>query len=163
MDDNYCSFIGRLAADPIYHPATESCAAHAVGRLIVNRPSTRNGKNKQEYDTIPFSGWGPHAETLAKHAKKGKEIQIRGQLRHNPVNKNGSWYNYYEILIEKISLGHDSSAAKLMKATQASGVALADLADLDLDNIFNNPKAQERLRELAASLEPSKANDPFHR
>ncbi len=151
MDMNFTQFVGRLAENPRYYPARvdeqgRTIAARATARLIVNRIPGKDDGGK--YDAIPIVGWGPHAETMRNYTAKGKEIGITGKLRHNATRKaDGGWDNFYEVQIESISLGHDSSATKTAKAAAESGLTLPQLTG-NLDALLNLPKVRERLRQL---------------
>ncbi len=159
MNENLCFFIGRLADKVVYHPAKGEVSSHAVGRLIVNRIPGKDGKSR--YDSIPFSAWGAHADTLHNYTDKGKQLSIRGELRHNPVQRaDGSYDNYYEILVAKVGLGNDSSAAKLHKASAKSGITISDLGAEDVQKLMDSPVVQEALKKINQGAQPEKVLAP---
>jgi len=168
MDMNFNQYVGRLAETPRYYPSRvdeqgRTIAARATARLIVNRipGHTSRGDDGGKYDAIPIVGWGPHAETMRQYTAKGKEIGVTGKLRHNATRRqDGGWDNFYEVQIDCISLGHDSSATKTAKAAAESGLTLAQMTG-DPEALLNHPKIRERLRQLghSARLEDLSAPD----
>lgn len=123
MDVNSTNFVGRLAEPVTYTPGDGQKSSRATGHLIVNRPPRKN-KTERELDKIPFVVWGPRADAMAKYTSKGKEIAISGPIRTNSVRpkyEGDRWENYWEVEVEKLSFGHDSSTQKAMKAIQDGG------------------------------------------
>ncbi len=120
--------------------------------MIINRPPNKEGK--QNYDTIPLVAWGVHAENLAKYTAKGKEMAIIGEIRTNNVKKpDGSWQNFFEVMVKEVSFGRDSTAAKIAKATEASELPTASLA-AEVANLLKHPDFAERLSKMKASAKP---------
>ncbi len=171
MDINNCQFVGRLADDPTYHPATATAPARTTARLLVNRPPSKGGKeSKQKYDTVQIVAWGVHAETMANHTHKGKEIGVICEFRSNSFQDKDTkqWKNYAEFMVTYISLGRDSTASKVMKAAEASEVPVATLTSSDLRGLLNHPEVKAAIAregKVRASAKPEQnkpaAEDPF--
>jgi single-stranded DNA-binding protein len=154
MDMNIASFTGRLAAAVEYRPGKDGKAGRATARLIVNRPKLGDGD--QRYDTIPVVGWGPHAETLKNYTHKGKEISVRGEIHtHSTRNDDGSYNNYWELSVERISLGRDSNQVKAQKALGA----VAEQTDAAaLRALLSNPANKKKLLDAVSKAVPTEVS-----
>lgn len=148
MDDNNFSGIGRLAEAAMYFPEDKerNLSARATARLIINRMPTPAGQ--RGYDVIPLVAWGSHAETLRNYGASGKEVFVRGAIRTtSKKNDDGSYDNRWECKVERISLGRDSTVAKMAKASVATGLPVETMTDLE--QLMNSPEVQKVLNELA--------------
>ena len=167
MDLNQVTLVGRLVDAVLYTPGNGTKSSRAVGRLIVNRPPSQDGKRR--YDAIQIVGWGPHADNLAKYTDKGKELGVTGELRVNsvPPQKEGeAWKNYTEVTIRGLSFGRDSNQAKLMKAlsggaeTVAAGVTgQQQVASNARAIIAANPQIAALLQSIAQGAAPTPASN----
>lgn len=165
MNINVSILVGRLADDVIYYPAKNGVSSRIVGKLTVNRPPNNSGDRKN--DTIQIVAWGNHAENIAEHTAKGKELAIIGEQRVNnkrPEKKGDTWKNYSEVLVRFVSFGRDSTQQKMMKAI-ASGVGLeminsfmggeegSKMSEL-AERVKNDPKMQQRVAAIAKQRKP---------
>ena len=129
MDMNSVILVGRLAADVIYTPGTEGKASRAVGRLMVNRVPGANGS--KGVDAIQIAAWGKHADNMAKYTSKGKELTIRGEIRTSykkPEKDGEKGQNFFEVMVQHVSFGRDSTESKVMKALSTGGDGIAQEA-----------------------------------
>jgi hypothetical protein len=69
----------RCVNDPIIIPgATDPSKNHTMITVIANRGKTKGGK--QLTTVLPLSFWGPYAAVAAVHLKKGRQINVTGDL-----------------------------------------------------------------------------------
>jgi single-strand DNA-binding protein len=146
---------GRLADDIKYSPARGGTAARATGRLISNRPPSKDSSGERSYDVIPIVAWGVHAENLAKYSSKGKEIGITGPIRTRSVkNADGSYTNFFEVMVKELSFGRDSTArAEAKTDKEFSQETVTDLLKKD-------PRLAEKLASIRNSAMPEKVLAP---
>lgn len=150
MNINNCSFAGRLADNVEFREATDNGAARATGRLIINRPST---KKDAGYDVIPFVAWGRYAETMAQYTHKGKELALTGSLRTNNARQaDGSYKNYFELVVNLISLGNDAASVKVQKALDVEGAQEAVGAVEVMKALVKDPELVELVRQRHKEL-----------
>jgi single-strand DNA-binding protein len=161
MDINQVTLVGRLADNVLYTPEGET-SARAVGRLIVNRPPSKDGQRR--YDAIQLVAWGRNAEIMAQYTSKGKELGIKGEIRVNsiPPQKEGDdWKNYFEGVAHQISLGRDSNQAKMMKAIQGGASAVNQAmgtapGQMDMSALLQSPQVLQLLQAASASGQAAK-------
>lgn len=151
--------IGCLAEDMKFTPKQDGRDARATGRLIINRPAAPK-EGVPNYDTIPLVAWGKHAENLHQFASEGKELGIEGRIRTNSVvQPNGERKDFWEIVVDYVSFGHDSAAGRVLKAIQAGAPAVRALLKEEGDAvralIRNNPALYERVKKLAQGRAPA--------
>jgi len=81
MDLNAIVVSGNLISDPVYRIT-------AKGTGVANFILAVNGRNKNETIFINVVSWGRHAESIARHLKKGSKVLVNGQLiRKDVYNK----------------------------------------------------------------------------
>lgn len=69
----------RCLNDPIIIPsASDPTKNHTLITVIANRGKTKAGK--QLTTVLPLSFWGPYAAVAAVHLKKGRQINVNGDL-----------------------------------------------------------------------------------
>lgn len=69
----------RCVNDPIFLPNTsDPNKNHTMITVIANRGKTKAGK--QLTTVLPLSFWGPYAGVAANHLKKGRQINVSGDL-----------------------------------------------------------------------------------
>jgi len=159
MDMNSIQLVGRLADNVSYSPASGERSSRAVGRLIVNRRPSQDGKRR--YDAIQFVAWGKNADNLAAYTSKGKELGLTGELRVNnirPEKEGDPWKNYTEVLIHHISFGRDSNQQKMQKALQGGDLeAVASLSGINFADLFSqNPELLAAMTSIAQPTDESK-------
>ena len=126
MDQNNCSFIGRVVADPIFTPG-KSDARHNMlfFRIAVNRIKSDHA------DMIPVKLWGKLADagvavnpkTGDTNINTGKELSITGEYTSNSVQDSaGKYTNYHCFTAHRVSYGRDS-LKKQQKAAANTAVS----------------------------------------
>jgi len=155
MDMNQVQLVGRLADGVMYTPEENGRSARAVGRVIINRRPSKDGKRR--YDAVQVVAWGNTATNMANFTGKGKEVAIIGELRVNnirPAKEGDAWKNFTEVLIHNISFGRDSNQQKMQKALQSGdAAAAAALAGINFAELFDkNPDILEKVAGIAATL-----------
>lgn len=69
----------RCVNDPIFIPnLADQTKNHTLITVIVNRGKTKGGK--QMTTVLPLSFWGPYAAVAANHLKKGRQINVTGDV-----------------------------------------------------------------------------------
>ena len=87
-------FVGRLVADPIYYSPDSRRKERTWGRIMLDGG-----------DAICFSAFGKNARIIRDHCKKGKEINILGEMR----NYSSMCDDFYEeIIVERLELGRNA-------------------------------------------------------
>jgi|SaaInl74LU_5_DNA_1037368.scaffolds.fasta_scaffold00014_6 single-strand DNA-binding protein len=59
---------------------------------------------KKRTSKIPVVAWAGKAEMISKNFRKGDKVRLVGHLRTRKIEKNGVFFNAFEIVVEDISL-----------------------------------------------------------
>jgi single-strand DNA-binding protein len=62
----------------------------------------KSGDKKERTDWVNCAIWGKRAQGLAPHLKKGERILVRGKLRIDKVEKNGSAQHYTKVAVDEV-------------------------------------------------------------
>ena len=81
MNINKLLLAGNLVADPELTPTKNGKSLVKVALANNDSYLTESGDRETVTTFVDLQLWGKSAEALAKHAKKGQEIYVEGQLR----------------------------------------------------------------------------------
>lgn len=59
---------------------------------------------KKVTSKIPVVAWAGKAEMIAKNFKKGDKVRLVGKIKTRPVERDGVFYNAFEVIVENISI-----------------------------------------------------------
>lgn len=132
-DLNYCSFIGRLGADPESR-AMPSGDATSNFRIAVGWKS----KEKEGTEWVPVVVFGKLAEICNQYLTKGSQVFISGRFRTREWEKDGVKRYSTEIVADQMQMlgskpdGHQQApqaSRTSQRQAPASGGGFADMDD----------------------------------
>jgi len=96
MNYNKVIVIGGLIKDPELKTSPTTGSTKCEFTLIwSDEYTTKDGKEKKEVAFFNCECWGPSAETLHKHAKKGSQLLVEGKMiTHSYTNRSGEKKSY---------------------------------------------------------------------
>ena len=94
---------GNLCADPEAH-TTSNGISQVVIRLGVTRDYKDSKTGKRETDFINCVVWRQAADFLAKNARKGDSVTVRGAIQTRSYEKDGVKRTITEINADRVEL-----------------------------------------------------------
>ena len=92
-----------------------------------------NGFNKEDTNFIPITCFGKTAENGAKYIYKGMLIAVEGRISQNSYEKDGTKYNFIEVIADKIEyLDKIKHEVNDIKEADLKTITQSDI-QLDLD------------------------------
>lgn len=103
---------GNISCDPELRHTFDSTRPVTNFNLYVD--NVYRSKKDNDYDDevaykkrtskIPVVAWAGKAEMISKNFRKGDKVRLVGHLRTRKIEKNGVFFNAFEIVVEDISL-----------------------------------------------------------
>jgi len=115
-DLNYCSFIGRIGADPEVKqlPSGDSVTNF---KLAVGW----KGKEKEGVEWISCVCFGKLAEICGQYLLKGKQVFVSGKLKNRMWEKDGQKHYATDIVLDNMQmLGSKESSGNVQSKQQVS-------------------------------------------
>jgi single-strand DNA-binding protein len=105
-DLNYCSFIGRLGADPEtrYSPNGDAVASFriAVGSTWRDKSS---GEKRESTEWVSITAFGKLGEIVGEYCKKGGQVFVSGRMKTDKyTDKEGVERYSTKIIADKMQL-----------------------------------------------------------
>lgn len=109
---NKVMLVGRLVRDPDLKYTNGKGTPRAF-LVIATKGYYSKEKGETVDDFIPVTMWGKRAETLAKHAKKGWQVELEGKLKANSYkDDDGKMINRLEFVAETFEFVSKPKGAK---------------------------------------------------
>ena len=99
---NSVVLVGRLTRDPELKYTTSNIAV-ATFSLAVNR-NFKDANGEREADFINCVAWGQVADYLGSYGKKGKRIELEGQLHTRSYDKDDKKVYITEVYVDDCHL-----------------------------------------------------------
>ena len=101
---------GNIGTDVVLRHTKDSC--RPVLNMVLFIDATYKSKKNVDSDyvmkkrltKVPLVAWFKKAEAISNQFKKGDKVRVKGSLRTRLVNKNGSTFPTFEIVIDDLIL-----------------------------------------------------------
>lgn len=114
---NYCSFIGRITADPEIR--TSNSGKKFINFNIAVDRDYKNADGSRKTDFISCIAWDPVASIITRFANKGDKIYISGRYEiDNYTDKDGNNKTFNRILVNQFEYLQGKPEAKAQPAKE---------------------------------------------
>ena len=120
MNFNQAIVAGNVTRDPELRTLPSGQQVCEFG-VATHRVFVSKGQKQEETEFHHVVAWGKQAEVVARYAKKGTLVLVRGRLRTRTwEDKNGSKQYKTEVIADLIELGPKSAKAQVEIPAPAS-------------------------------------------
>lgn len=100
---------GNISCDPELRYTFDNQKAVTNFNLYVDnnykiKTDSTEATYKKRTSKVPIVAWANKAEMICNNFKKGDKIRVVGHLRTRNVEKEGIFFNAFEIVVDDISL-----------------------------------------------------------
>lgn len=103
MSLNRCTISGNLGADPELR-LTQGGSHILSMRIAVNdrRKNSQTGEYEDYCNWVSATMFGPRAEAISKHLRKGQKVAIDGKLRYSEWERDGYRRSKLEVIVDDL-------------------------------------------------------------
>ena len=114
---NKVVLVGNLGADAELKVVGNGSAVLSFRLATSERWTTKDGEKKERTDWHRVSLWGPRAEKLAPHLKKGTSLVVEGSVRYSEYEKDGEKRYATDIVANNVEFVGKKQEAAASAAT----------------------------------------------